>query len=582
MLTVELGKDLVHHLRGGHPWVFRKALVRPPKAEAGEIVDIVSGGRFVARGLYDPHSPIAVRLLSHDPEEALGPELWKRRVAEAAALRRELLPIGPTGTTDGYRLIHGESDFLPGVVVDLYAGFAVLKLYSACWTPHRGALVEAIRAAVPGLRGVFGRDEVGREDSEEGDGKPSGGRVLWGEEPPARIAIREEGITLLVDVRRGQKTGLFLDQRENRAALRRFVPGRDVLNCFSYTGGFSVQAALGQARQVTSVDQDPDAIQLARENFSQNGLDPGKYEFKVGDVFGLLGQWKAQGRSFDVIVLDPPAFAKSQAKVPAALAGYASLNRAALQILRPGGYLATASCSARVSAEEFLGTVVEAAGKLGLALQLVLERYQPADHPILLQFPQGRYLKFFVFKCSGPAASARRPAEPSSSGDPHVSDVRTASRARMEVRLATTARRAAVPTPRASGSTARPARREQRPRARPKADALTRPTRTSASRSPPSSDRRKAAGGTLRRARPASAAVASAARSAMAARAITERTMATSRGARIVRAMSTPSAWSAGICSPARSAAMSAAWLAPTRPLKTTATSSGANSRRSA
>jgi 23S rRNA (cytosine1962-C5)-methyltransferase len=393
-LQVELSKDLVRHLRRGHPWVFRKALVHPPKAPAGEVVDIVSGGRFIARGLFDPHSPIAVRLLTHDDAERVGPALWAKRIGRAAKLRRELLDLSVEGPTNAYRLIHGENDFLPGVVVDIYAGFAVLKLYSAAWTPHRAALVAALAEAVPGLRGIFGRDEIGREDADDESG---GGKGLWGEEPPQKVQIREGGVSLWVDVRRGQKTGLFLDQRDNRAALRRYAAGRDVLNCFCFTGGFSVHAALAQAKQVTSVDLDADALALARENFALNGLDPGDYEFRVGDVFALLAAWKAEGRSFDLIVLDPPAFAKSQAKVPAALAGYASLNRAALQILRPGGFLATASCSARVSAEAFAGCVGEAAGKLGQQLQLVEERHQPPDHPVLIQFPQGQYLKFFVY-----------------------------------------------------------------------------------------------------------------------------------------------------------------------------------------
>ncbi len=393
-MQVELSKDLARHLRRGHPWVFRKALIHAPKAPAGEIVDVVSGGRFVARGLFDPHSPIAVRLLTHDDAERVGPALWQKRVQRAARLRRELLNLTPDGPTNAYRLVHGENDFLPGVVVDVYAGFAILKLYSAAWTPHRADIVAAVREAVPGLVGVFGRDEIGREDADDEAGH---GKALWGEEPPQKVQIREEGVSLWVDVRRGQKTGLFLDQRENRAALRRYAPGREVLNCFCYTGGFSVQAALAQAKQVTSVDLDPDALALARENFALNGLDPGDYEFRVGDVFGQLAAWKAEGRSFDLIVLDPPAFAKSQAKVPAALAGYASLNRAALQLLRPGGYLATASCSARVSAEAFAGAVAEAAGKLGQQLQLVEERHQPHDHPVLIEFPQGQYLKLFVY-----------------------------------------------------------------------------------------------------------------------------------------------------------------------------------------
>ncbi len=409
-VQIELGKDLARHLRDGHPWVFRQALRTPPRLPAGTVVDVTGGGRFVARGLFDPHSPIAVRLLSSDAREEVGPALWRRRIERAHALRLDLLDLRET---DAYRLVHGENDFLPGVVVDLYAGFAVLKLYSAAWTPHRAALVEALRLSVPGLRGVLGRDEIGdggggRHGRPAGEGRrpePSteaagGGKVLWGEAPPDKLRIRENGMSLFVDVRRGQKTGLFLDQRDNRAALRRYARGREVLNCFCYTGGFSVSAGLGGARRVTSVDLDRDAVALARENFSLNGLSADEHEFVVGDVFDLLSRWKMEGRSFDVVVLDPPAFAKSQEKVPAALAGYASLNRAALQLVRPGGTLFSCSCSARVSDEAFAGAIAEAARKLGVALQLVEERHQPADHPILLSFAQGRYLKCLVYRGS--------------------------------------------------------------------------------------------------------------------------------------------------------------------------------------
>jgi 23S rRNA (cytosine1962-C5)-methyltransferase len=380
-------------LRQGHPWVFRNALDRLPRLPPGEVVDVTRNGQFVARGLYDPLSPIAVRVFALEDTQAVDAALFARRVAQAAALRRRV--IDPE-RTDSFRLLHGESDFLPGVVADLYAGFAVLKLYSAALTPHRAALVDAIRAAWPGLRGVFGRDEVGREDD---DGAKGGsGKVLFGEAPPERVAIREEGLRLWVDVRTGQKTGLFLDQRENRFALRRYARDREVLNCFAYTGGFSVSAVVGGAKSVVSLDLDGDAIALARENFALNGIDAARHDFMVGDVFKWLAQWKKSGRRFDLIVLDPPAFAKSQAKVQAALGGYAALNRAALQILKPDGILATASCSARVSPEAFAGAVAEAANKIDVPLQLLEERGQPPDHPVLARFPQGRYLKFLIYR----------------------------------------------------------------------------------------------------------------------------------------------------------------------------------------
>jgi 23S rRNA (cytosine1962-C5)-methyltransferase len=355
-------------------------------------VDVVEEGRFVARGYLDPHSAITVRVLTREPGEAIDGPFWRGRVRRALALRDDLV----RGTT-GYRVVHGESDGLPGVVVDRYADFAVLKLYSAGLTPHRPAIVEAIRAEVPGLAGVFGRDEVARDEDSD-DAKPQG-RVLWGDAPPERIAIDEHGMKLLVDVRQGQKTGLFLDQRENRRLVREMSAGRgDALNLFGYTGGFSVAAALGGARHVVTVDVDRDAIALARENFRANGLDPADHAFASEDAFEILRRYKAQGRRFDLVVCDPPAFAKSQKAVEGAIAGYAALNRAALQVLAPGGILVTASCSARVSPEQFQDAVKEAAFKSRVDLQLVEDRRQPPDHPVAPQFREGRYLKCSFYR----------------------------------------------------------------------------------------------------------------------------------------------------------------------------------------
>jgi 23S rRNA (cytosine1962-C5)-methyltransferase len=392
-----LRKDLARHLRAGHPWVFRKAVEKAPgRLPAGAIVDVTEDGRFVARGYYDPLSAISVRILTRDSAEPIDATFWRRRVARAVALRRELVH-----GTSGYRLVHGEGDGLPGVVVDRYDRFAVLKLYSAGLTPHRDEIVAAVRAEAEGLAGVFGRDEVPRDDDDSESGAGAG-RVLWGAEPPERIAVDEHGMVLHVDVRRGQKTGHFLDQRENRRMVRALARGRpEALNLFSYTGGFSVAAALGGARHVVSVDVDRDAIALARENFKANGLDPADHAFAEKDCFDLLAAYRKEGRRFDLVVCDPPAFAKSQKAVEGALAGYASLNRAALAVVAPGGLLVTASCSARVSAEQFSDAVKEAAFKARVELALVGETRQPPDHPVTLQFREGRYLKCMVLRRVG-------------------------------------------------------------------------------------------------------------------------------------------------------------------------------------
>jgi 23S rRNA (cytosine1962-C5)-methyltransferase len=393
VVRLEVAQGLGRHLRAGHPWVFRNSLERPPKIPPGSVVDLTENGKFAARGYYDPLSSIAVRVLTRDVSEVIDAAFFRRRIAAAHALRLALLDLDGT---DSYRVVHGEGDGLPGVVVDLYAGWAVLKLYSAGLTPYRAIIVEALAAAIPGLKGVLGRDEVARDDVEEDDGRGTG-RMLLGPDAPERIEIRERGARFLVDAWRGQKTGFFLDQRENRHLVRRLSKGRDVLNCFCFSGGFSVNACLGGANSVFSVDQDADAVALARENFPLNGLAPEKHDFLAADVFELLASFREEGRTFDLIILDPPAFAKSQRAVEAAVAGYASLNRQALGVLRKGGLLATASCSARVSPEAFFEAVKESAFKAGTDLALVEERYQPPDHPVRVQFREGRYLKFLVF-----------------------------------------------------------------------------------------------------------------------------------------------------------------------------------------
>ncbi len=372
--------------------MFRKAIADIPKSlPAGTVVDLVERGSFVARGYLDPHSPIAVRVLTTDSRERIDETFWKGRLERAIRLRTELFP---GDDVDAWRCVNGEGDFLPGIVVDRYADWAVVKLYSAGLKAFRDTIVRLLMGLLP-IRGVYGRDELGREDDTE-DGVE--GHVLTGGDPPERITIRERGAKLLVDVRRGQKTGLFLDQRENRHALRRYARGRTVLNCYSYTGGFSIQAALGGATRVTSIDQDADAVALSRDIFDANGLDAGAHEFITGDVGAFLSEARREGRRYGCIVLDPPAFTKSQRTVESAREGYAGINRAAFQILEPGGILFTASCSARVSAEEFFLAVKEGAFKARADVQLLETHFQPADHPVQVQLPEGRYLKLLVLR----------------------------------------------------------------------------------------------------------------------------------------------------------------------------------------
>jgi 23S rRNA (cytosine1962-C5)-methyltransferase len=394
VVRLALRPGLARHLRAGHPWVFRKGLEQLPRIPAGSVVDLTEEGKFVARGYFDPHSPIAVRVLTRDVREGIDGAFLEGRVLRALRLRRAMLDLS---ATDAFRWVHGEGDGLPGVVVDVYGTLAVVKLYSAGLTPYRGMLVAALRAAMPELTGILGRDQAGQGETLEEDEGRGGGHLLFGA-VPEEVTILEKGVRFRVDVWRGQKTGFFLDQRENRALVRQLAKGARVLNCFCYSGGFSVNAALGGAAHVFSVDQDADAIALARENFRENGLDPERHDFLAADAFRLLQSFREEGRRFELVVLDPPAFAKTQRAVEAALDGYASLNRQALALVTPGGLLATSSCSARVSPEAFLSALKEASAKALVDLTLLEERYQPPDHPVTLAFPEGRYLKFHIFR----------------------------------------------------------------------------------------------------------------------------------------------------------------------------------------
>ncbi len=343
----------------------------------------------MARGYFDPWSAIAVRVLTRDPAR---PSTRRSSSAACAVLERGSSLID-FSDTNAFRLVHGEGDGLPGVVVDLYDGWAVMKLYSAGLTPHRPLIVEALQKTVPGLKGVVGRDEVGRDDADVDEEPRARGACCGAPRRPKplhhRRARREVPGRRL---RAARRPGFFLDQRENRFLMRRISKGLDVLNCFCFSGGFSVNAALGGAKSVFSVDQDADAIALARENFPLNGLEPATHDFLAADAFELLDSFKREGRKFDLIILDPPAFAKSQKAVESALAGYASLNRQALAVLQAqGGLLATASCSARVTPEAFF----DAPSKKAPSTPASISRWSKSATSRLitqlrLQFPEGQ------------------------------------------------------------------------------------------------------------------------------------------------------------------------------------------------
>jgi len=379
---LKLKKELARNLRSGHPWVWADALTAPRGLRTGTVVDVLGrDGHFLARGLYDSRSPIAVRVATLDEREAVDDAFVRGRVEAALAARRGAFDAR---NTTAFRWLNGEGDRLPGVVVDIYGPVAVLRLDGEAVKVWRAAVVDAIleRGRGLGITHVYERSRAGR------------GEVLHGGPPPVPVQVFEHGVRFAVDVVSGQKTGFFIDQRENRLLLRRFADGVEVLNLFGYTGGFSVQAALGGALHVTTVDSAQGAIDGARANFRLNGLDPGRHDFVCEDAFAWLERAHKERQQFGLVIVDPPSFAPSEKALDRALAAYRDLNALALRVVAPGGLFASASCSSHVTQAHFLDMLREAAARAHRTLSLLEVRGQPADHPTPLAFPEGRYLKF--------------------------------------------------------------------------------------------------------------------------------------------------------------------------------------------
>lgn len=390
-MRLEIAANAATAVRRGHPWVYRDAIARLPRdLDEGEVVELVHGAEALGLGLWDPGSPIAVRVHERPDARRGGRSMrldvgsFKRRL-EAAIARRDALATGDA--TTAYRLVHGEGDRIPGLVVDRYAHVAVVKLDGAAITAWLDRLVPVL-AALLAPRGVT---TLAVRDG--GDGGGSKLRWLHGDDPPDHLRVRENGVEMEVDLARGQKTGAFLDQRDNRQRVRGLAAGRGrALNLFSYAGGFSIAAALGGARHVTSVDVAAGAHATAQKTFRANGVDPGKHTFVTADAFDWLEKTAAGSERFDLVVSDPPSFAPNERSVGRALAAYARLHKLCAAVLAPGGVLCAASCSSHVGLEAFLGTLDDAA--IGRSDLVVRGAYgPPADHPTLAAFPEGRYLK---------------------------------------------------------------------------------------------------------------------------------------------------------------------------------------------
>jgi len=386
-------------MRQGGPWIYDTWLPEDPQGNPGDLAVVFDAKkRFVGIGLWDPTSSIRLRVL-HAGEPVRIDDAWFHgKLAGAAALRAPLLEARER-LTDGCRLVNGENDGLPGVVVDVFADTCVIKLYSACWVPHLRTLWEGLQAIHPWERTVLRLNRAMQSRPEFLHGLKDG-QILSGPPLAGPVLFRENGIVFEAEPVIGQKTGFFLDQRDNRSRVESLSRGKDVLNVFSYTGGFSVYAARGGAHRVVSVDLSAPATQACLRNFAHNRFDPAvarcAHEALAKDAFAALEEMRRQGQRFGVVILDPPMFAQSRAEVDSALAAYARLTRLGLSVLEPGGVLVQASCSNRVEAEVFFACIHEEAAQAGRPLQDIERTGHAVDHPV--GFDQGAYLKCLFAK----------------------------------------------------------------------------------------------------------------------------------------------------------------------------------------
>ena len=395
-LVARLARGKDKSLRRRHPWVFSGAIeVEPRRAGFGDTVELLScDGEFLARAAWSPESAIRARAWTFDQAEVVDEAFFHARIARAVAMRRDLAAEALVEPAS-HRLVHGESDGLPGLVVDRYGDVVVCQFLSAGVERWREAIVKALLQET-GCRTLYERSDV---DVRTKEGLPLRAGLLAGPEPDALLRVREHGRVHLVDVREGHKTGFYLDQRLGRDAASRWCRGREVLNAFSYTGGFSMAALAGGAASVLDVDVSAPALALASAAVAEAGLQD-RHQVLEADVFSLLRRMRDSRRSFDAIVLDPPKFAEARSHLDKALRGYKDINLLAFKLLRPGGVLLTFSCSGLVAPELFQKVVADAAVDARRDAVVVERLGQPADHPVGLAFPEGTYLKGLVCRVS--------------------------------------------------------------------------------------------------------------------------------------------------------------------------------------
>lgn len=381
-------------VRKRHPWVFSGAIAKVEGSpRPGDLVNILSDKKeWLAYAYYNPHSQIRGRILSWSESEAIDESFWARRLQQAIA-SRELLQFGTK--TNAYRLVAAESDGLPGLIVDKYDDYLTMQCYTLGIDKRKGLLADVL-ARLVNPAGIIERSDVSMRQK-EGLIEETG--ILWGKVPNDSVTILENGYQFVVDLLEGHKTGYYLDQRDNRALVGnpQFVAGKEVLNTFAYTGGFAVYSAGGGAKSIVNIDAIKVVLQRAEQNVALNGFtDRPDDEYIAGDAFEILRDYRDEGRQFDVVILDPPKFAHRRKDIERACRGYKDINWLGMRLTRPGGILATFSCSGLISADLFQKVLFGAAVDAGRDVQIIHTLTQGADHPVLLTYPESAYLKGFI------------------------------------------------------------------------------------------------------------------------------------------------------------------------------------------
>lgn len=375
-----------------HPWVFSGALEKVKgKPEDGDVVKLFAfDNEFLAYGYYNSNSRVAVRLLEWDEEQTIDKEWYQNRLHQAIASRQFIL----SDKTNTCRLVFSEADFLPGLIVDKYADFLSLQILSSGIEKVKNDIVEILKAELQ-PKGIFDKSDATAR-GHEGLAVENG--LLWGENPPEFLEVKENGIAYNINIAEGQKSGFYCDQRDNRSILASYTKDKKVLDCFSYSGGFSLNSLANGARSITSVDSSALALETLKQNVGLNKFDSDKITAIQSDVNKQLRAFKETGELFDIVVLDPPKYAPSRSALDRAARAYKDLNRLGMLLLEKGGLLATFSCSGAVDIETFKQIIAWAALDAGKEVQIIKQFCQPEDHPVRISFPEGEYLKGLLLR----------------------------------------------------------------------------------------------------------------------------------------------------------------------------------------